>query len=257
MDSDSAITYLGHATLLIEMDGTRLLTDPILRMRVAHLYRTVPLIPIDKDIDAVLISHLHWDHLDRSSLRRLEVDTCLIVPKGAAELLHKWGFNRVKEIAPGEKMNIGGIEVEAAPADHSGKRYPFGPTVVPLGFVMQGSYKIYFAGDTEEFPEMERYAAGLDVALLPVWGWGPNLGDGHMDPRDAVEALGYLHPQIAIPIHWGTYFPIGLGWLKPTILHMPPLKFERDAAKLAPEVEVRILEPGETYHLRELCRYDD
>ena len=254
MDSDSAITYLGHATLLIEMDGKRLLTDPVLRKRVAHLHRKVPLIPIDKDIDAVLISHLHWDHLDRPSLKRLGVDTCLIVPKGSAELMHQWGFKHVEELAAGETTSIGEIHIEAARADHSGKRFPFGPTAVPLGYVIQGSNKIYFAGDTEEFPEMEKYAAELDVALLPVWGWGPNLGDGHMDPRDAVDALGFLRPRLAIPIHWGTFFPIGLGWLKPTILHMPPIKFERDAAELAPDVEVRILEPGETYNLRELTR---
>ena len=78
MDSDSAITYLGHATLLIEMDGQRILTDPVLRKRVGHLQRKVPLLPIEKDIDAVLISHLHWDHLDRPSLNRLGVDTCLV-----------------------------------------------------------------------------------------------------------------------------------------------------------------------------------
>ena len=118
MNTNSAITFIGHATLLIEMNGTRLLTDPVLRKRVAHLHRKVPLIPIKKDIDAVLISHLHWDHLDRPSLQRLGVDTCLIVPKGSAELMHQWGFNHVEELAPGETTRISGIEVEATPADN-------------------------------------------------------------------------------------------------------------------------------------------
>jgi L-ascorbate metabolism protein UlaG (beta-lactamase superfamily) len=256
MGSDSSITYLGHATLLIEMDGTRLLTDPILRHRVAHLHRMVPLTPVEGEVDAVLISHLHWDHLDKASLQMLGVETCLIVPKGTAELARRWGFNCVKELVPGETTMVGGIKVEATPADHSGKRFPFGPIVVPLGYVVEGSYKIYFAGDTEEFPEMEKYAPGLDVALLPVWGWGPNLGDGHMDPSDAVEALGFLWPRLAIPIHWGTFFPIGLDWLKPTILHMPPRKFARDASQMAPQVEVKILEPGESYDLGKLTKLD-
>jgi L-ascorbate metabolism protein UlaG (beta-lactamase superfamily) len=239
------------------MDGTRLLTDPILRKRVAHLHRKVPLFPVEDEVDAVLISHLHWDHLDRPSLQQLGANTGMIVPAGTAELVRQWGFKRVQELVPGESTIVGGIEVEATPADHSGKRFPFGPTIVPLGYVMRGSYKIYFAGDTEEFPEMETYAPGLDVALLPVWGWGPNLGDGHMDPSDAVEALGFLHPRLAIPIHWGTFFPIGLGWLKPTILHMPPRKFARDAAEIAPQVEVRVLEPGESYDLEQLNRMND
>lgn len=252
-----SITYLGHATLLIEMDGTRVLTDPILRRRVAHLHRKVPLIPVEEEIDAVLISHLHWDHLDRQSLRRLGMDTCLIVPSGSAALVRQWGFKYVEELVPGETTKVGGIEVEATPADHSGKRFPFGPTVVPVGYMMRGSYKIYFAGDTEEFPEMQAYAPGLDVALLPVWGWGLNLGDGHMDPSDAVEALGFLKPRLAVPIHWGTFFPLGLGWLKPTLLHMPPRKFARDAAEMAPQVEIKILEPGESMDLAQLLNPND
>jgi L-ascorbate metabolism protein UlaG (beta-lactamase superfamily) len=257
MQTKESITYLGHATLLIEMNGTRLLTDPILRRRVAHLHRKVPLIPVEKDVDAVLISHLHWDHFDMPSLRRLGVDTYLIVPRGSAGLVRQWGFKHVEEIVPGETIIVGEIEVEATPADHSGKRFPFGPTVLPMGYMMRGSYKIYFAGDTEEFPGMRAYAPELDVALLPVWGWGPNLGDGHMDPRDAVEALGFLNPRLAIPIHWGTFFPIGLGWLKPTILHMPPRMFARDAAEMTPQVEVRILEPGEYFDLGQLPNTND
>jgi L-ascorbate metabolism protein UlaG (beta-lactamase superfamily) len=257
MVSKASITYFGHATLLIEMDGTRLLTDPVLRGRVAHLHRKVPLFSVEEEIDAVLISHLHWDHLDMPSLRRLDMDTHLIVPRGSAALVRQRGFKHVEELVPGETTIVGGIEVEATPADHPGKRFPFGPTVVPMGYMMRGSHKIYFAGDTEEFPEMRAYAPGLDVALLPVWGWGPNLGDGHMDPSDAVEALGFLKPRLAIPIHWGTFFPLGLGWLKPTLLHMPPLAFARHAAELAPQVEVKILEPGESMDLAQLLNPND
>ena len=257
MVSKASITYLGHATLLIEMDGTRLLTDPVLRGRVAHLHRKVPLFSVEEEIDAVLISHLHWDHLDMPSLRRLDMDTHLIVPRGSAALVRQRGFKHVEELVPGETTIVGRIEVEATPADHPGKRFPFGPTVVPMGYMMRGSYKIYFAGDTEEFPKMRAYAPGLDIALLPVWGWGPNLGDGHMDPSDAVEALGFLKPRLAIPIHWGTFFPLGLGWLKPTLLHMPPLAFARHAAELAPQVEVKILEPGESIDLTQLLNPND
>jgi L-ascorbate metabolism protein UlaG (beta-lactamase superfamily) len=78
-----------------------------------------------------------------------------------------------------------------------------------------------------------------------------------MDPSDAVEALGFLKPRLAIPIHWGTFFPLGLGWLKPTLLRMPPLTFARHAAELAPQVEVKILEPGESMDLAQLLNPND
>ena len=94
---------------------------------------------------------------------------------------------------------------------------------------------------------MATLAEDLDAALLPVWGWGPTLGPGHLDPRAAADALRLLRPRLAIPIHWGTLFPIGLDRLrgKAGLLSDPPHDFAREAARLAPEVEVRLLQPGE------------
>jgi L-ascorbate metabolism protein UlaG (beta-lactamase superfamily) len=92
-------------------------------------------------------------------------------------------------------------------------------------------------------------AKGLDVALLPVWGWGPNLGRGHMDPERAAEALTLLRPRIAIPIHWGTFYPRWLGWLRPHLLTEPPQIFREEAAKRMPEVDIQILAPGSTLDL--------
>ena len=77
-----------------------------------------------------------------------------------------------------------------------------------LGYLLQGSQSVYFAGDTDLFPEMAALG-GVDVALLPVAGWGPRLPEGdHMNPRRAAEALKILKPRLAIPIHWGTYTPL-------------------------------------------------
>ncbi|MCO5203765.1 MAG: MBL fold metallo-hydrolase [Anaerolineae bacterium] len=242
------ISYLGHATVLIEMDGVRLLTDPLLRSRVAHLRRRPARIDPEllENLDAVLISHVHNDHLDRRSLRRLGNHTRYIVPRGAAPVLHKLGIETVDEISEGESLQVGAVAVNAMPADHGTWRDRFGPPAEFLSYMFQGSSKLYFAGDTDLFAGMADFSADLDVALLPVWGWGPTLGPGHMDPQRAAEALKLLQPRIAIPIHWGTFHPWGFDLLMPGFLTDPPLHFAQFAHVLAPEVDVRIIQPGES-----------
>ena len=132
------------------------------------------------------------------------------------------------------------------------RRNPFGAPTAALGFVVNGRNRIYFAGDTDLFDGMADFAP-LDVALLPVWGWGPSLGHGHMDPARAARALTMLSPRLAIPIHWGTLYPAGLGWFRPRLLTEPPRRFARHAAELAPDVDVQVLEPGESLDLSGRC----
>jgi L-ascorbate metabolism protein UlaG (beta-lactamase superfamily) len=250
MESASCLTYVGHASVLIEMDGVRILTDPMVRNRVGPLHRQVATPdPSFRQVDAVLISHPHWDHLDPPSLRLLNGDPRLIVPAGTAPFLRGQGMRRVEEIEPGEQIVIGRVVVEATPANHSGFRYPFGPVTDSVGFLISGSYRIYFAGDTDLFPEMRTLANDLDVALLPVWGWGPMLGPGHMDPFRAAQSLTRLCPRVAIPIHWGPYCPVGLRWMRLPFLSRPPRDFARYAAAQAPGVDVCILEPGQSLRL--------
>ncbi len=245
------ITYVGHATVLIEMDGVRLLTDPILRWRVAHLsHRTRRIEPSAfADIDAVLISHLHWDHLDWPSLRRLGRNTHIMAPYGSATYFSRQGFKNVEELHADEETSIGKVSVRATRAVHDGRRYPKGPSAAPVGYLVNSRHSIYFAGDTDIFPEMTELTENLDVALLPVWGWGPTLGAGHLTPDRAALALTMLRPQVAIPIHWGALHPIGMGLLKPAFLTQPPIAFAQHAARLAPEVDTRILPIGNTFSL--------
>lgn len=247
--SRDRIVFLGHATALIELDGVALLTDPLLRGRVAHLRRQVA--PVDMSLtarlDAVLISHLHHDHLDLASLRLLGPDTRLLVPAGAGAWLRGEGFTEVGELSAGETARVGALTVTAVQAHHDAGRLG-GPRAEPVGYLLRGSSSVYFAGDTELFEGMagliER-PPGLDVALLPVAGWGPTLGPGHMGPLDAARAAGLLRPRMAIPIHWGTLLPIGLARRWRARLGDPPRLFAEHAARLAAGVEVRILEPGE------------
>jgi L-ascorbate metabolism protein UlaG (beta-lactamase superfamily) len=240
------IVFLGHATVLIELDGVRLLTDPLLRARVAHLRRQVPLVAgtLTRGVDAVLISHLHHDHLDLASLRLLGHDVPLLVPPGAGAWLRRRGFETVNELVVGEQVSVGTLTLAAVQARHDGRR-PGGPRAQAIGFLARGRRTAYFAGDTELFPEMSELSEELDVALLPVAGWGPTLGPGHMGPLEAARAARLLQPRLAIPIHWGTLLPIGFVPHRGARLGDPPLRFAEHVARLAPDVEVRILAPGQ------------
>lgn len=244
---DLKLTYTGHSTVLIEMDGVRVITDPLLRRRVAHLGRLVDAPHVNgAGLDAVLISHMHWDHLDLPSLRLLGQDTPLIVPRKAAKYLKFRGFHNVQEIGRYEELKVGRVTIMATPAAHPGNSPFFGPTVDSLGYMIKGSQEVYFAGDTDIFPEMANLGDAIDVALLPVWGYGPLLGRGHLDPYRAAKSLPSVGPRVAVPIHWGTYCPIGMEWLQMSFLRCPPRRFEELARKMAPDVDVRILEPGES-----------
>ncbi len=241
------IAFLGHATVLLELEGVRLLFDPLLRGRVLHLRRQVP--QVDESMfagpDAVLISHSHQDHLDLPSLRRLGRDTRLIVPSGAGLWLANKGFANVSEVDVGDVMKVGELEITAVVAHHNGGRLG-GPQAKALGYLVAGRHVVYFAGDTEMFAGMGSFSPTPDVALLPVAGWGPKLGPGHMDPLQAAHAVELLQPRLAIPIHWGTLLPIGLARNYRARLGDPPRQFAEHVARLAPNVEVRILRSGES-----------
>ena len=245
------LTWIGHGTVLLDLDGVRLLTDPVLRNRVWHLRRQVPRADATKyaDVDAVLVSHLHFDHLDLPSLKRLGRGVPLVVPRGGGGLLVRRGFRRVVEVEAGEEVRIGALTIHATHAEHNGSRLPFRAKTPALGYVVGGSCRIYFAGDTDLFEGLVEIGRDLDVAILPIWGWGPSAGPGHLDPRRAAEALRLLRPLLAVPIHWGTYAPLGLGRVQTTLLSDPVKAFRREAAGIAPEVEVRVLGQGETLWL--------
>ena len=242
------LSYIGHATVLIEMDGIRLLTDPLLRSRVGLLRRkgTVPDLALYQNVDAVLISHIHPDHLDLLSLRLLARGTQLIVPRGAGKVLRQRKFQHVIELRAGETVELGPAKVTATYAKHHALGHRFGPNADCLGFIIGGSYKVYFAGDTGPFPVMANLAENLDVALLPVWGWGPSLRGHHLTPYQAAQAVILLRPRLAVPIHWGTFYPLGMGWMRPHFLTHPPYVFANHVARLAPQVEVRVVPPGGT-----------
>jgi L-ascorbate metabolism protein UlaG (beta-lactamase superfamily) len=251
------IVFLGHATVLIEVDGVRLLTDPLLRDRVAHLRRQVPPLQpaVYARLDAALISHLHHDHLDLASLRLLGLDTPLLVPAGAGELLRGKGFTRVRELSVGETANVGALQVDAVEARHDGRRHPGGMRAETLGYVIRGRRTVYFAGDTELFDGMSALAPPDDVDeasgtslrhdfegtsprpdVDDMSGRAPRLDVDDMSgraPRLDVDDMSSRAPRLDVAL-----LPVA-GWgpkLGPG--HMDPLDAARAAGLIQPRVAI-------------------
>jgi len=251
MNASDTVTYVGHGTVLIEVEGTRLLTDPLLRKRVGPLVRhgPAPAAGIAENLDAVLISHLHHDHADLASLRLLERGTPLLVPPGSREFFERHDLHPVTELAPGRSARVGALTVSAVEAHHDGGRRRFAREAQAIGFLVRGRRRVYFAGDTDWFPGMEDLGPELDLALLPVWGWGPTVGSGHLDPAAAARAAAAISPRLAVPIHWGTFYPLGLDRFRGDRLRLPGREFAARVSELAPHVATRVLSPGESTSL--------
>ncbi|WP_346278331.1 MBL fold metallo-hydrolase [Pseudonocardia sp.] len=256
---DLALRFLGHSTVRVELGGRVVLTDPLLTGRVGPLRRVGPG-PSRADwadADLVLISHLHGDHLHLPSLRRLPRSARVVVPRGAGGWLRARGIARVEELAPGEHLDDGDLRVTGVPATHSGHRWgprsTRGPQAQAMGHLLASpDVRVYAAGDTDLFPGMAALAEQpLDVALLPVWGWGPTLGAGHLDPARAAAAVELLRPRVAVPVHWGTLALAGLarvpgrpGARMRRLLVEPPREFAAAVVAAGGTTRVAVTEPG-------------
>ncbi|GAA4403517.1 MBL fold metallo-hydrolase [Fodinibacter luteus] len=221
-DAGVHVTWLGHATVLLEVAGVRLLTDPLLRARFGPLRRRGDL-PVHRhvdDVDAVLLSHLHHDHADLPSLRRLGHVPVLTDPANVPWVDRQHlgvgdaSADEWRPVAPG-------VEVLLVRADHDARPMPHRPNGTTGMLVRGGGVVVWFAGDTSLHDEMtllpELAGAPVDLALLPVGGWGPRLSPGHMGPAEAAEAAARSGARHVVPIHYGTLHPTGwpatrLGW---------------------------------------------
>ncbi len=239
------LRFIGHSTVLLELGGIRILTDPFLRSSLGPLERHGPVPTVESlgRIDFVLISHDHPDHFDPASLRSIPGRPPGVVARGLGSAVGLALGGDVMELADGERVVLGGLTIRAVPARHW--TTPGGRRVRPIGFVVEAGATVYFAGDTGRFEEMRLLADGIDVALLPVWTWGPHRGPGHLGPRSAAEVVRDIRPRVAMPIHWGTLYPRRLHRIWRAPLLEPGARFASHVAELAPGVDVRVLRPGE------------
>lgn len=243
MSGAGKITWLGHSTVLVELDGVRLLTDPVLRARVAHLRRYGPPPALPDALDAVLVSHAHHDHLDLPSLRLLTGRPRALVAPGTAALVRQALDGAVTELAPGAAAAVGRASIRAVPARHPGGRLGRLGAGEAVGFVIEGSQRVYYAGDTDLFAGMAELGP-LDVALVPIWGWGPSVGAGHLDPERAARAVALLRPRVVVPIHWGTFGLLTERRPGPAVLRAPAKAFAAAVRRVAPHVQVTLAVPG-------------
>ncbi len=244
MTGANHLQWVGHATTIVDIGGFRVLTDPLLRRRVAHLKRRTPP-PDTPDVDLLVISHAHIDHLHLPSLRLVGSDVPVVTPAGTRSLIRRAGFRHVVEVVEGDVIEVDRATLTVTPAHHPAGRGPHSRIdAKPVGFIIDvDGHRTYFAGDTDLFDDMV-HLGQVDLALIPIWGWGPSIGVGHLDPERAVEAVVRIEPGIVVPIHWGTYAPENLRSNQPGWLGLPAVDFERRMTDTATTSRAVVLQPG-------------
>jgi L-ascorbate metabolism protein UlaG (beta-lactamase superfamily) len=244
------LRWFGHATVRLELDDVQFLFDPFLVGGIGPVRRRRKSPDLEvAPVDAVLVSHAHQDHLHLGSLRQLERKTTLVVPRNTGRLVRAQGFEDVHEVDVGDEVMFGGVRVRTVPAAHDGRRMPFGPAAPAVGYMLDGKERVYFAGDTDLFPGMADLAGDLDLAILPIGGWGPTLRTGHLNPTTAAAALRLLKPRTAVPVHWGTLWPVGMGRVRRHRFEESGDRFIGEAAVTAPEVTIPVLMPGDSFEV--------
>lgn len=212
-DADTAIgpavTWLGHATAVVELGERRVLFDPLGRGRARAAGK----------VDAVVVTHSHVDHLNRWTLKAVDRDTLLVVPRGAAPIVADLGFREVREAEPGDHLDVGGVDVVAVETRHDNGRWRKGDAPICCGFVVSaGGVAVHHAGDVDfsdhaVFDDIGKRFS-LDATLLPIGGMLPvsyyrwrraSLDRGvHIDPDCALDIYQRLGARALVPVHWGT-----------------------------------------------------
>ncbi len=251
----AVLRWLGHATVVLDVGGARLLTDPLLRPHAGLLRRraATPRREHWSEPDAVLLSHLHHDHAELGSLRLLGAVPVVSARSNASWLAHQ-GVDGAVGIGADEWWTVPGtsVRVRPVPAVHGHRPMPHRPNAA-LGFlVVAPGLRVWFAGDTEPYPQMRRIpdlAGGpVDLALVPVGGWGPRLSGGHMHPAQAAAVCEEVGARRAVPVHWGTLHAPASRRLPPGWMDRAGPAFAHALARRA-EVEPVLLAPGEAVRL--------
>lgn len=210
------LTWVGHATVVLDLGGARLLTDPLLRGHAGPLQRVGPA-PEPASwagTAAVLLSHLHHDHAEVSSLTQARGAMILTGDQNAGWVRRKVRSPVIGLAADQWHPVASDLEVRLVRADHAARPMPHRPNQAHGFLVRSAEHVVWFVGDSSLHAEMAAVpalaGARVDVALVPIGGWAPRLSPGHMGPADAAEACRLARPRAVLPIHHGTLHPRGL-----------------------------------------------
>jgi L-ascorbate metabolism protein UlaG (beta-lactamase superfamily) len=254
------VTYIGHATLLLEIGGKRILTDPNFDPNLAGFLRRVcpPGIALNAlpDLDAVLVTHAHADHLSFTTLAALRQEVPIYAPGPVQQWLRKAGYRQAVGIDPGDGLRLGALTIHATEAEHRGNRYGYDSwrSAANMYLLVTPDRSCFFAGDTGLTPTthgmVERLLHDadrtLDLALLPIghapW-WKPRFRRGHLSSDDALTLFERLRARYLIPYHWGTFHHLTSG-------PFDAITTLRASLTSHPRREdVKVLEPGTTFTL--------
>jgi len=225
------VTWLGHSTTVVEIDGQRVLTDPVWSERVTpirgigpHRWFPPPL-PLDQlpPIDAVVISHDHYDHLDRPTVVALDArGTRFVVPLGVGAHLEYWGIPaaHIVELDWWQRVRIGSLEIVSTPARHASGRQLFDrDRTLWCGYALVGArHRVYYSGDTGLFPalhEIGRRLGPFDLTMIEIGQYDRGWPDWHSGPEQAVLAHRWVRGRVMLPVHWGLFALAFHGWTEP------------------------------------------
>ncbi|WP_029288829.1 MBL fold metallo-hydrolase [Cellulomonas sp. HZM] len=248
------VRWLGHASVVLDVAGKRLLTDPLLRAHAGLLRRRgrTPAREHWAGPDAVLLSHLHHDHAELASLERVR-DVPLLTAPANARWLRAHGLPHATGVATGRWVEVGAVRVAPVVAVHGHRPMPHRPNAANGFLVDAPGLRVWFAGDTEPFAAMADLPAlaggAIDLALVPVGGWGPRLSGGHMDPVQAARACAVVGARAAVPVHWGTLHAPASRRLPPGWMDRAGPAFGAALAREAPGCRALVLEPGDAHDL--------
>lgn len=253
------VTWIGHSSLLVQMEGLNILTDPVWSERVSPVSFAGPkrLVPPGikftdlPEIDIVIISHDHYDHLDKETIKKLGNKPLYIIPLALADFFEDLGITNYQELDWWDEIKFNNVRFICVPAQHFSGRKMFDQNrTLWAGWVLIGKdLKIYYAGDSGYFPgfkEIGKRFGPFDVAALPIGAYKPRwfMKPVHMDPVEAVDAYMDVQAKYFIPIHWGTFV------LADEPMYEPPKKLMDEVHKRALNDSLfKILKHGETFTL--------